>query len=65
MKDHPTPAENSIPQIPAMSKLIDNIHSRVRDDLEETITKKSKLRIAAPTNDTETPSSLRSLQTHV
>ncbi len=47
MKDHPTPAENSIPQIPAMSKLIDNIHSRVRDDLEETITKKSKLRIAA------------------
>ncbi len=30
-----------------MPKLIDNVNSRVRDDLEETITKKSKLRIAA------------------
>ena len=33
--------------IPGMPKMIDNINLRVRDDLEETITKKSKLRIAA------------------
>lgn len=30
-----------------MPKMIDNVNLRVRDDLEETITKKSKLRIAA------------------
>lgn len=34
-------------QIPGMPKMIDNVNLRVRDDLEETITKKSKLRIAA------------------
>lgn len=32
---------------PGMPKMIDNITTRVRDDLEETILKKSKLRIAA------------------
>ena len=37
----------NIPQMPGMPKTIDNIHIRVRDDLAETITKKSKLRIAA------------------
>ena len=31
----------------SMPKMIDNINTRVRDDLSETITKKSKLRIAA------------------
>lgn len=31
----------------SMPKMIDNINTRVRDDLTETITKKSKLRIAA------------------
>lgn len=34
-------------QAPEMPKLIDNITARVRDDLEQTITKKSRLRIAA------------------
>ena len=34
-------------QIPGMPKMIDNVNLRVRDDLDETITKKSKLRIAA------------------
>lgn len=34
-------------QIPGMPKMIDNVNLRVRDDLEETIIKKSKLRIAA------------------
>ena len=43
----PKPIQNSIPQMPGMLKMIDNINLRVRDDLEETITKKSKLRIAA------------------
>ena len=33
-------------QIPGMPKKIDNVNLRVRDDLEDTITKKSKLRIA-------------------
>ena len=36
-----------IPQMPGMPKMIDNVNLRVRDDLEETITKKSKLRIVA------------------
>jgi SNF2 family DNA or RNA helicase len=31
----------------SMPKMIDNINTRVRDDLSETITKKSKLRVAA------------------
>lgn len=39
--------QTAIPQMPGMPKMIDNINLRVRDDLEETITKKSKLRIAA------------------
>lgn len=39
--------QTAIPQMPGMPKMIDNINFRVRDDLEETITKKSKLRIAA------------------
>lgn len=34
-------------QIPDIVKLIDNVHFRVRDDLAETITPKSKMRIAA------------------
>ena len=33
--------------MPGMPKMIDNVNLRVRDDLEETITKKSKLRIVA------------------
>lgn len=33
--------------IPGMPKMIDNVTTRVRDDLEKTITRKSKLRIAA------------------
>lgn len=37
----------NIPQMPGMPRMIDNINHRVRDDLEETITKRSKLRIAA------------------
>ena len=37
----------NIPDMPGMPKMIDNINLRVRDDLEETITKRSKLRIAA------------------
>lgn len=37
----------SVPEKPEVPKMIDNINLRVRDDLEETITKKSKLRIAA------------------
>jgi hypothetical protein len=37
----------SAQQVPEMPKMIDNIHLRLRDDLEETITKGSKLRIAA------------------
>lgn len=41
------PVQTTIPQMPGMPKMIDNINLRVRDDLEETITKKSKLRIAA------------------
>lgn len=40
-------ATPAIPQIPGMPKMIDNVNHRVRDDLEETIAKKSKLRIAA------------------
>ena len=35
------------PQMPGMPKTIDNVTLRVKDDLEETITRKSKLRIAA------------------
>ena len=35
------------PQMPGMPKTIDNVTIRVKDDLEETITRKSKLRIAA------------------
>lgn len=42
-----SPPQAAIPQIPGMPKLIDNITTRVRDDLAETITKKSRLRIAA------------------
>ena len=41
------PVQMIIPQIPGMPKMIDNITARVRDDLEEIISKKSKLRIAA------------------
>lgn len=37
----------NIPQMPGMPKMIDNINLRVRDDLKETITKRSKLRVAA------------------
>ena len=37
----------SMPQMPGMPKMIDNINTRVRDDLKETLSKKSKLRIAA------------------
>jgi len=37
----------SIPDIPGMPKMFDNINQRVRDDLEQTITRKSKLQIAA------------------
>ena len=33
--------------IPGMPKVIDNVHTRLRDDIDETITKGSKLRIAA------------------
>lgn len=49
---NPLPGENNhesfaIPEIPGMPKVIDNINSLVRDDLETTLTKKSKLRIAA------------------
>lgn len=33
--------------MPGMPKTIDNVTIRVKDDLEETITRKSKLRIAA------------------
>ena len=33
--------------IPGMPKMIDNVTTRVRDDLEETITRKTKLQIAA------------------
>lgn len=40
-------AQITMPQMPGMPKMIDNIHLRLRDDLEETVTKKSKLRIAA------------------
>lgn len=42
-----TAAKTVMPQMPGMPKMIDNIHFRLRDDLEDTITKKSKLRIAA------------------
>lgn len=43
-----TPAAAPVfPQMPGMPKTIDNVTLRVKDDLEETITKKSKLRIAA------------------
>ena len=42
-----TTAKTVMPQMPGMPKMIDNIHFRLRDDLEDTITKKSKLRIAA------------------
>lgn len=34
-------------RIPAAPKMIDNVNLRVCDDLKETITKESKLRIAA------------------
>lgn len=34
-------AQITMPQIPGMPKMIDNIHLRLRDDLEETITKKA------------------------
>ena len=37
----------AMPQMPGMPKMIDNVNTRVRDDLEKTLTKKSKLRIAA------------------
>lgn len=37
----------NIPEMPGVPMMIDNINLRVRDDLEDTITKKSKLRIAA------------------
>jgi SNF2 family DNA or RNA helicase len=43
-----TPAAAPVfPQMPGMPKTIDNVTLRVKDDLEETITRKSKLRIAA------------------
>lgn len=43
-----TPAAAPVfPQMPRMPKTIDNVTLRVKDDLEETITRKSKLRIAA------------------
>lgn len=34
-------------QVSNMPKMIDNINQRLRDDLKDTITKKSKLKIAA------------------
>lgn len=34
-------------QVSNMPKMIDNINQRLRDDLKNTITKKSKLKIAA------------------
>ena len=40
-------APSQTPPIPAMPKLLDNVTSLVRDDLKETITPKSKIRIAA------------------
>ena len=43
-----TPAAAPVfPQMPGMPKTIDNVTLRVKDNLEETITRKSKLRIAA------------------
>ena len=43
-----TPAAAPVfPQMPGLPKTIDNVTLRVKDDLEETITRKSKLRIAA------------------
>ena len=43
-----TPAAAPVfPQMPGMPKTIDNVTLRVKYDLEETITRKSKLRIAA------------------
>ena len=43
-----TPAAAPVfPQIPGMPKTIDNVTLRVKEDLDETITRKSKLRIAA------------------
>lgn len=43
-----TPAAAPVfPQMPGMPKTIDNVTLRVKDDLEETITRKSKLRIAS------------------
>lgn len=43
-----TPAAAPVfPQMPGMPKTIGNVTLRVKDDLEETITRKSKLRIAA------------------
>lgn len=43
-----TPAAAPVfPQMPGMPKTIDNVTLRVKDDLDETITRKSKLRIAA------------------
>ena len=43
-----TPAAAPVfPQMPGMPKTIDNVTLRVKDDLEETLTRKSKLRIAA------------------
>lgn len=43
-----TPAAAPVfPQMPGMPKTIDNVTLRVKGDLEETITRKSKLRIAA------------------
>ena len=46
MKDHANSTADFF-QMGETLKLIDNVNLRVRDDLEETITKKSKLRIAA------------------
>lgn len=47
-KSDPKTATNAQPATaPEMPKLIDNITTRVKDDLEKTITKKSKICIAA------------------
>ncbi len=44
---HSAAVNNAVPQIPGMPIMIDNINLRVRDDLDKTIKRKSKLRIAA------------------
>lgn len=48
MEQHKKAQEQpSIPQMQGMPKMIDNVTLRLKDDLKETVTKKSKLRIAA------------------